>query len=292
MFNLIDDAGWKELLNELELFPPFYSPDWLKIYARLRPNYTYGAFKINCPNAVYLFPFITSRVLVFKALYSGPLGTYGGPVLIRGEASTACLREFIRGIVPKYLRFVVNLEPFNSIDPSVFRGLKIHRGFTHILNLKKGEVLSESFLRGAKKAVREGVEVGKNVHVEYFLDKLFERKEWLDKRLQGQAGFFRELIASGIATLYTAIYRGKPIAHVFLLKGKRYAFYHYGVSDREYLGLRPNNLLHWRIVEELKEEGFYIYNLGSSVGLPGVEEFKRRMGASKYETLSFTRKII
>ena len=286
---LIGEERWGELLDRLEVYPPFYSPHWLKIYKGLRKNYEHGAYEIRCRDSTYLFPFLQSKTYFLRAIYSGPLGTYGGPILIEGKHDFKCIREFINKISKGLVRFVVNLEPFNRTDPRVFSGMKEFRGFTHILNLKEGDSFTESFLRGARKAEREGVKVEINGYVDEFLNELFSRKGWLDKRLEGKTEFFKGQIKSDIARLFTAVYQDQPIAHIFVVLGKKYVFYHYGVARRDFLYLRPNNLLHKTVVENLN---IHIYNLGSSQGLPGVEEFKRRMGKKKYETLSFVRKFL
>ena len=288
-YERIGEERWVELLDRLEVYPPFYSPQWLKIYKSLRKNYEHGAYEIRCRDSTYLFPFLLSKTYLLRAIYSGPLGTYGGPVLVEGEHDFECIREFISRISKGLVRFVVNLEPFNQIDPAVFSGMKEFRGFTHILNLKEGDAFTESFLRGARKAEREGVRVEINSHLNEFLEELFSRKGWLDKRVEGKRVFFEEQIKSGVARLFSAVYRDQPKAHIFVVLGEKYAFYHYGVAKKEFLDLRPNNLLHKTVVEKLD---VHVYNLGSSLGLPGVEEFKRRMGAKKYETLSFVKKIL
>ena len=288
-YERIGEERWVKLLNNLEVYPPFYSPKWLKIYRNLRKNYEHAAYEIRCRDSTYLFPFLQSKTHFLRAIYSGPLGTYGGPILIEGKHDFECIRKFINKISKGLVRFVVNLEPFNHLDPRVFPGMKMVRGFTHIINFKEGDTFTESFLRGARKAEREGVKVEINSFMDEFLNELFSRKGWLDKRLEGKREFFKEQIKSDVARLFTAVYRDQPIAHIFVVLGGKYAFYHYGVARRDFLNLRPNNLLHKAAIER---EDIHVYNLGSSRGLPGVEEFKRRMGARKYETLSFVRKFL
>ncbi len=282
----ISDTRWLQLLDNLDFYPPFYSPLWLRAYEKVKKGYRAGAFEINCKETTYLFPYLESRFLIFKILYSNPLSTYGGPVLVSGDHDPGCLRRAMKYLSRRFSGILINFDPFNTVREEIFSGFRVTRGFTHVIDARSGFRFSGSFLRGVKKARREGVEVAVNEFVGDFLAEIF-RRGWLDKRLQGKDFFFKELIESGCARLYSAVYRGEPIAHIYILFGRNYAFYHYGVARKEYLGLRPNNLLHYTVV---RENG--IYNLGSSVGLPGVEEFKRRMGAMRVSVVSIYRGII
>ncbi len=292
-FEKIDKTQWQKILDNLETYPPFYSPGWLESYEKLRKNYKIGAFLVNCGDSYFLFPYLTSSILLFKALYSGPLGTYGGPIPIKGTPSHDCIQKFLNFLKKHFKKIVINFDPFNELQSISFEGFKKIEGFTHVIDLDKGNVLSDNFVRGAKKAIREGVTVSDSPDfLKIFLNEFFKRRDWVDKRLIGKDFFFNDLIRKKIAGLYTALYGTEPIAHVFIVFGKRYAFYHYGVSKREFLHLRPNNLLHYRVVEELKSRGFKFYNLGSSVGLPGVEEFKRRMGTTKFYTTTLLKNFL
>ncbi len=292
-FEKIDKTEWQKILDKLDSYPPFYSPQWLESYEKLRKNYEIGAFLVDCGDFQFLFPYLTSSILLFKAVYSGPLGTYGGPVSIKGAPSGDCIQEFLNFLKKRFKKIVINFDPFNELQSFSFEGFKKIEGFTHVIDLDKENLLTDTFVRGAKKAKREGVTISDSPDfLKNFLDEFFKRKDWVDKRLIGKDFFFEDLVRKKIARLYTALYESKPIAHVFIVLGKNYAFYHYGISDRSFLHLRPNNLLHFRVIEDLKNMGFRYYNLGSSVGLPGVEKFKKRMGAKEMATITLMRSLL
>lgn len=289
----IDKISWQNLLDNLDTHPPFYSPFWLESYKKLRKNYEIGAFLVNCKDSQFLFPYLTSSVFIFNAIYSGPLGTYGGPIPIKGIPSLDCIQEFLNSLKKHFKKIVINFEPFNELQSLPFEGFKKFEGFTHVIDLNRETIFTDTFVRGVKKAKREGVTISDSPDfLKVFLNEFFKRKDWVDKRLIGKDFFFEDLLRKNIARLYTALYESKPIAHVFIVLGKKYAFYHYGVSHRAFLNLRPNNLLHFKVVEDLKNTGFRYYNLGSSVGLPGVEEFKKRMGGKKMKTITLMRSLL
>lgn len=283
----ISRSRWLELLDNLQYFPAFYSPDWLETYENLKKGYSAGAFEILCKNAIYLFPYLMSKAFILKFLYSNPLSTYGGPVLIHGNHDPVCLLKALRTISRKFLGVLINFDPFNPVGSEDFPDFKTFSSFTHVIDLDRGFKFPENFLRGVKKAKKEGVLVVKNEMLDDFLVEIFSRKGWLDKRIK--KFFFGELIARKVGKLYSAVYQDNAIAHIFVVYGKNYAFYHYGISKRDFLWLRPNNLLHHTVVMEL---GGGIYNLGSSAGLPGVEEFKKRMGAKKVSVKSIYRGFV
>jgi len=288
----LDKSNWLNLLDELDTYPPFYSPIWLESYEKLRKNYKIGAFSVKCENSLFIFPYLRSSILIFHAIYSGPLGTYGGPIPIKNTPPPRCIQQFIDFLKKHFVKIVINFDPFNKLQSFPFSGFKKIEGFTHVIDINRDDIFTDTFVRGAKKATKEGVIVINSPDfIDDFVNEFFKRRDWVDKRLYGKDFFFKELLEKNMARLYTAIFKARPVAHVFLILGKKYAFYHYGVSDRKFLHLRPNNLLHVKIVEDLKTMGFKYYNLGSSTGLQGVEEFKRRMGAKKFSTTTLLKKF-
>lgn len=70
-----------------------------------------------------------------------------------------------------------------------------------------------------------------------------------------------------------------PIAGGVVLYGSQELFFWSAAMRHEYGRLRPSNALNLALFEAASARGVPWYNLGASEGLPGVERFKRGLGA-------------
>jgi lipid II:glycine glycyltransferase (peptidoglycan interpeptide bridge formation enzyme) len=99
----------------------------------------------------------------------------------------------------------------------------------------------------------------------YFFQKIFER-----------------IIARDKGFVVLAYRQGKAIAGAVFFHFKDQAIYKYGASDRNYLHLRPNNLVMWQAIEWFAENGFKSFNLGrTEPENDGLLQFKRGWGAKE-----------
>jgi hypothetical protein len=95
----------------------------------------------------------------------------------------------------------------------------------------------------------------------------------------------------GDAELWFAYHGGRPIAGGVALYGgsENAEMYFWSAAMRaETAQLRPSNALNVALLHAAATRGVHWYNLGSSFGLPGVAEFKDRLGARRvaYRTQS------
>ena len=79
-----------------------------------------------------------------------------------------------------------------------------------------------------------------------------------------------------MAKFYFVYYNDKIISGLVIFCYNDMAIYEHGASIREYLKLRPNNLLLWIAIEDAKKNGYKIFDLA---GMPfdeqdGVYRFK------------------
>ncbi|MBU6378571.1 MAG: GNAT family N-acetyltransferase [Gammaproteobacteria bacterium] len=100
----------------------------------------------------------------------------------------------------------------------------------------------------------------------------------------------------GRATIYFARHEGCDVAALFLVLDKSGASYLGGVSDTEFLALRPNDFIHWHAMLDLKARGISQYRLGPIFPeVPGdwpiakVSRFKSKFGARSYPTIVASR---
>ena len=79
--------------------------------------------------------------------------------------------------------------------------------------------------------------------------------------------------------LWLACADDDPVAGVIVLTAGRTAVYWHGAAVPE-RGPGAANLLHWEAIGRLAAEGRALYDLNPSGGHPGVERFKRTLGAA------------
>jgi lipid II:glycine glycyltransferase (peptidoglycan interpeptide bridge formation enzyme) len=82
---------------------------------------------------------------------------------------------------------------------------------------------------------------------------------------------------------YLAKYGERYISGAIILYGKRNCFYWSGAMLEEYRRYCPNNLLLKCAIEDACNNGYHYFNMGASIGLPGVQRFKESFGAEKLD---------
>jgi len=85
-----------------------------------------------------------------------------------------------------------------------------------------------------------------------------------------------------------------PIAGGVIVFGSQELFFWSAAMRQAFSHLRPSNSLNFALIEAAAERKLHWYNLGASEGLPGVERFKRGLGAKNvpytqlhYQSLRF-----
>lgn len=171
---------------------------------------------------------------------------------------------------------------------------------TYLIDLRRSadEIwndFSHMVQKGVRKAQREGVTVEKGDRagaVEEFYALYAGRS--LQKGISCHSmEFVKEVWEAfaprGQAEIYLAKYQGKPIAGEFMLMyGDRCEEMWAGAVE-EYLNLRPYQLLHWEIFQDMKKRGCVLYNMGgvppSEAEAPGMRFYKGSFGGRFSEFL-------
>jgi len=92
------------------------------------------------------------------------------------------------------------------------------------------------------------------------------------------------LTVKGKAKLYLACFQGEYIAGIIMLYHNRCAIYGYGAStsDKDYLKLRPNNLLFWHAIKKAHKNGYKVFDLGATpYSNKGLLRFKSGWGTEQ-----------
>ncbi len=88
----------------------------------------------------------------------------------------------------------------------------------------------------------------------------------------------------------TAIARvaGKPVAGAIYLVWRDVLYYKFGASLAEYLGLRPNDAVHWAAMRWATERGLRAMDWGlSDLNQPGLLGYKRKWGSTERRILTY-----
>jgi peptidoglycan pentaglycine glycine transferase (the first glycine) len=135
-------------------------------------------------------------------------------------------------------------------------------------------------------AERKGVTVEQSRDIDAFWKLLEKTAEHDDFRTHDQRYYQKLLNAPGLHTnLWLAYYGGRPIAGAIILEHGRTAYYLHGASEREHRALMAPHLLHWKLIQHAKQQGYHWYDFWGldSAKYPGVTRFKLGFGGQVVE---------
>jgi CelD/BcsL family acetyltransferase involved in cellulose biosynthesis len=165
--------------------------------------------------------------------------------------------------------------------------------YQHDLDLAASEAelferCDSAMRRSIRKAQRAALEIESHSSLEsvetyYGLHQLTRRKHGLPPQ---PISFFRNLhefvIARGHGKVLLARLGGTAVAGAIFLHFGAHSVYKFGASNEEAQDLRPNNLLLWRGLLEMKALGAQTLSFGrTSLDQDGLRRFKRAFGATE-----------
>lgn len=144
-----------------------------------------------------------------------------------------------------------------------------------------------------RRAIRDGLAVEmkddlSGVHEFYsLLVKTGQRQQIIVRGINRFIELHRNLVSSGKGTIAIARQDGRAIAAIMCTRFGNTCYYLNGGFDWEYRDRRPNQILHWRVIQWARQMGCTEYNLaGAGTRYPpseqrqsGVYEFKKGFGA-------------
>jgi peptidoglycan pentaglycine glycine transferase (the first glycine) len=137
-------------------------------------------------------------------------------------------------------------------------------------------------------AEKKGVEVrlaNTDEGVDQFY-RVYEETASRDKFIIHPLSYYKSikacLIDRGLASLFMAYYKGKPVAGVFIFNFGKRIWYMYGASSNEARNVMPNHALHWHVIKWARQAGYELYDLWGIPANPnenhplwGVYRFKK-----------------
>ncbi len=274
---------WQRAVASLHPLPFFYLPEAYQVQETLHPGYEAQALRVETDQGVYLLPLLRTRRGGFRWLYSGPDGAYGGLLPLAGSppASVTLYRQVLPALLGlrtpcAYLTLPrlphLGISPLGQPQDRTFRlqpGPSFQHFFEKVLPSKRRNI----YRRGQRAGLQalEGAE-----HLSAFWH-LYRQKTWV--RVYPEA-YWRALLQSGRAHLWIAEHQGRPVAALWILRGLGEAFYFLGVHAPQAASLSPLTFL---LVEALRglmaRFPLQVLDLGTSMGMAGVEHFKQSFGA-------------
>jgi len=272
----------------------FQTAPWLALW-NSRPRFqceVMVAYDGDVP--VGYFPFCTRRKLGFVELYSMPMGTYGGPVVLDSERASleSLTKQFLESTITlKSSR--VNIVDFSGELGQAMNGFRVSECSTHVVDLGLEidgirSKLSENHRRNLDKSqslefdvrtVETAGDIESYARISAETDLRHGVKHHIDRS-------FFESIPDNIPDLnlqWQVVYvDAEPcVGHIYFLWGDS-VFYWHGCSNEKGLVSGANFRLFWDNIRNFHERGFVSLNLGASPAVAGeLERFKRGWGGIK-----------
>jgi hypothetical protein len=294
------DPRWAELVFGHPRGSVFHTPAWLEALQR-----TYGyrsvAFTTSPPGVPLINGLVASQVnswLTGRRLVSLPFSDHCEPLV----DNSMDLRALVSGMEESSnrdgLRYLeirprsLDLQGISALSQSSYSYA------VHELNLRPDldsmyRNIHKSTQRNIQRAAREGLAYQEG-RCKYLLDHFFRLYVSTRRRLgvpPQPKNWFRNLIACfGEALEIRVAFRGlQPISALLMLRHKNTVTYKYGCSDARYNQFGATHSLFWRIIQEAKEGGMRVLDLGrSEQENSGLITFKDRWGARR-STITYSR---
>ena len=281
-----DEAEWEELLASDSRSLPFQHPRYLLRYLRHHPGTKGHWLELRDEEGRLQsgISFLVSEKMSLWAVASGIAGTYGGPLSRDPEAEEAVLEAYLRWggkrVVRRELLWGHSIPPAagqKRLTPLRTAIFELQGGFDAFWRSTFSNNRRSECNRNEKRGLY--TEESRDPRVlELFYPLYLERcRQWRTPILS--LDYLREVLEEEETALLTvAWFEGRLVGvhFCFVLPGELFAWL--GTSQR-LQRVFPSTALMKTDVESALAKGLFRVNLGSNVGLVGVAEFKKLLGA-------------
>ncbi|HWP84398.1 MAG TPA: GNAT family N-acetyltransferase [Terriglobia bacterium] len=293
--NPLEDSRWDSLLERHPQASVFHSRPWLEA---LRRCYGYTPIALTpsppgMPLKAALLACVVDSWLTGRRLVSLPFSDHCDPLLERPE-QLAVFSAFLEKRLREEQWRYIELRPANPLAGPSPLCQAVGSYCWHRLDLAPDigalfrNLHKDSTQRKIKRAQREGLLCEAGASEE--LLRHFYRLQLLTRRRHGlppqPPSWFRRLAECFGADLKirVAFQERQPAAAILTLRFQNTLVYKYGCSDPKFHHLGAMHLLLWKAIEEAKQAGLRMFDLGrSDYDNPGLITFKDRWGAARQE---------
>jgi len=236
-------------------------------------------------------PYMVTTRGPFRALWSLPFGTYGGPVSASGNDGLAeLMAAFRRSMAAPGVVEVGWVDFRMDLDTD---GGETFANETHRVDLSGGfeTVFQERYDKPRRRRIRRAEESGVTVtraddpdavrrFVAVYRDRL---RDW-DTGAGHPEQLFTSLVQRGGSNvrLYLAHHDGDVVGGHLNFYFQREVIAWYGMTSARGGELHAGNLLYSTCMRDACDAGFASYNLGSSLGKASLIEYKQSLGGVAY----------
>lgn len=272
--------------------PTFFArPAWASALAYAYPHLRPHPVRVNLDGGCVLVPLMQTSGgrLAWRELVGMPLGTY--TCALREDGTPASAREFdaaVAAIARTCDALTLVPWPLGPTPNGFTTRRTTHE--TAVIDVSEGAEKALSGVAGvsrrmAGQAARRGVSCAplrSALGVTTYYSMLREAAErWGLSKPPFPQELLEGLVAYGGADveIWFAQCDNHPIAGGVIVYGSAELFFWSAAMRQTFSHLRPSNALNVTLIEAAGERALHWYNLGASEGLPGVERFKRGLGA-------------
>jgi hypothetical protein len=281
----------------------YFTTGWLKI---IQQESGEKLIRLACvddeENILGVMPLVTTKgfplgmggVTAAARLSSLPRTPIGGPLSVTDEINTLLLDEAIK-LLDKYPGKILQVKSFSDkLNDSQEELVCVPWRESYILEIpedKNKEIRFGDSKNHTK--IKTGINKSKNsgVRLEISTD-INDLKEWyllfLDtmrihstpaRSLWFFQSLWKQFYNSGKMKLYKSIYNNKMIAGSILFYFNGKIIYAFNGSNRDFLTLRPNDLIHWQAIADAQQCGYRTYDFGEvSKNDAGLAAYKKKWG--------------
>jgi len=222
-----------------------------------------------------------SRIFSTK-LVSIPFASYGGVCADSGVIEHQLIEE-AKKVAGEYDVDYLELRYSAETDT----GLPEFDGYlTFILRLHEDyDVVWQRLNKKVRNATRKALKTDLKAEVRYndldgFYDIYARNLRYLGTPPHEKRFFKNILLEFPDNTLISAVKKDVNVAAaMFLLTFKDTMISGWAASDREYLGINPNNLLYWEVIKTACQRGYRYFDFGRSIEESGTFRFKDHWNA-------------
>jgi CelD/BcsL family acetyltransferase involved in cellulose biosynthesis len=270
----------------------FHTYDWMTTVGRLFcvEKLPLGVFQDG--QMVGVFPTFCARKGILRVLAS-PLGGwatyYGGP-LVDAPRQSAVLKAFDALLHQGRIDYAeIRYPHLSAVEALREQGYYVEEKHTYVLTLDQP---IDQLWRGMKSACRRAVRKAQRSRVEVIEP---DRKDFLTDYYELAKDTYRKsnrlpplserqleivwdtLKEKNRVKVLLARHGGRMIAGAIFLLFEDRIYYWDGAACRDGLPMRPNNLIHWTLIEWAASHGYQTYDmLGANI--PSIARFKQTFG--------------
>lgn len=284
--------SWDQAVARFAGGTVFHTYDWMTTVGRLFgvEKLPLGVFQDG--RMVGVFPAFRARKGILRVLAS-PLGGwatyYGGP-LVDAPLQNAVLTAFdvlLRQGRVDYTE--IRYPHLSAVQALGERGYHVEEKHTYVLALDRPhdqlwKGMKSTCRRAVRKAQRSRVEVVEPDQKDFLKDYYELSKDTYRKsnRLPPLSARQLEIVWATLkeknrVKVLLARHGGRMIAGAIFLLFEDKIYYWDGAACRNGLSMRPNNLIHWTLIEWAASQGYRTYDmLGANI--PSIARFKQTFG--------------